>query len=110
MAIVRFLNILLKDKKVGRHVVPIVPDESRTFGMEGLFRQIGIWNQEGQKYVPEDHDQLMFYKESKDGQVLQEGIRISEFHTGTGAVTAGENRHAIIDGESRSRSIWLLRT
>ncbi|MBL8408679.1 MAG: pyruvate dehydrogenase (acetyl-transferring), homodimeric type, partial [Candidatus Accumulibacter sp.] len=56
MAIVRFLNILLKDKKVGRHVVPIVPDESRTFGMEGLFRQIGIWNQEGQKYVPEDHD------------------------------------------------------
>jgi pyruvate dehydrogenase E1 component len=74
MAIVRFLNILLKDKKVGRHVVPIVPDESRTFGMEGLFRQIGIWNQEGQKYVPEDHDQLMFYKESKDGQVLQEGI------------------------------------
>jgi pyruvate dehydrogenase E1 component len=74
MAIVRFLNILLKDKKIGRHVVPIVPDESRTFGMEGLFRQIGIWNQEGQKYVPEDHDQLMFYKESKDGQVLQEGI------------------------------------
>ncbi len=74
MAIVRFLNILLKDRKVGRHVVPIVPDESRTFGMEGLFRQIGIWNQEGQRYVPEDHDQLMFYKESKDGQVLQEGI------------------------------------
>jgi pyruvate dehydrogenase E1 component len=74
MAIVRLLNILLKDKKVGRHVVPIVPDESRTFGMEGLFRQIGIWNQDGQKYVPEDHDQLMFYKESKDGQVLQEGI------------------------------------
>jgi pyruvate dehydrogenase E1 component len=65
MAIVRFINILLKDKKIGRHVVPIVPDESRTFGMEGLFRQIGIWNQEGQKYVPEDHDQLMFYKESK---------------------------------------------
>jgi len=55
-------------------VVPIVPDESRTFGMEGLFRQIGIWNQQGQKYVPEDHDQLMFYKESIDGQVLQEGI------------------------------------
>ncbi|EXI92270.1 MAG: Pyruvate dehydrogenase E1 component [Candidatus Accumulibacter sp. BA-94] len=74
MSIVRFLNILLKDKKIGRHVVPIVPDESRTFGMEGLFRQIGIWNQQGQKYVPEDHDQLMFYKESIDGQVLQEGI------------------------------------
>ncbi|HCZ13411.1 MAG TPA: pyruvate dehydrogenase (acetyl-transferring), homodimeric type, partial [Candidatus Accumulibacter sp.] len=74
MSIVRFLNILLKDKRIGRQVVPIVPDESRTFGMEGLFRQIGIWNQQGQKYVPEDHDQLMFYKESIDGQVLQEGI------------------------------------
>jgi len=74
MAIVRLLNILLKDKKLGKRVVPIVPDESRTFGMEGLFRQIGIWNQEGQNYVPQDHDQLMFYKESKNGQVLQEGI------------------------------------
>ena len=74
MSVVRLLNILLKDKKIGRHVVPIVPDESRTFGMEGLFRQIGIWSQEGQKYIPEDHDQLMFYKESQTGQVLQEGI------------------------------------
>ena len=74
MSIVRLLNILLKDKKLGQRVVPIVPDESRTFGMEGLFRQVGIWSQEGQKYVPEDHDQLMFYKESKTGQVLQEGI------------------------------------
>ena len=74
MSIVRALNIMLKDKNIGRHVVPIVPDESRTFGMEGLFRQIGIWNQQGQKYLPEDHDQLMFYKESKTGQVLQEGI------------------------------------
>ena len=74
MSIVRVLNILLKDKKIGRRVVPIVPDESRTFGMEGLFRQVGIWNQQGQKYVPEDHDQLMFYKESQTGQVLQEGI------------------------------------
>jgi pyruvate dehydrogenase E1 component len=74
MAFVRILNILIKDKQIGRRVVPIVPDESRTFGMEGLFRQVGIWNQEGQKYVPQDADQLMFYKESKDGQVLQEGI------------------------------------
>jgi pyruvate dehydrogenase E1 component len=74
MAIVRIMNILLKDKSMGRHVVPIVPDESRTFGMEGMFRAVGIWNQQGQNYVPEDHDQLMFYKESKDGQVLQEGI------------------------------------
>jgi pyruvate dehydrogenase E1 component len=74
MAVVRIMNTLLKDKQIGRHIVPIVPDESRTFGMEGMFRQYGIWNQEGQKYVPEDHDQLMFYKESKTGQVLQEGI------------------------------------
>jgi pyruvate dehydrogenase E1 component len=74
MAFVRILNILLKDKQIGKRMVPIVPDESRTFGMEGLFRQIGIWNQQGQKYVPQDHDQLMFYKESKDGQILQEGI------------------------------------
>lgn len=74
MAFVRILNILLKDKALGKRIVPIVPDESRTFGMEGLFRQIGIWNQDGQKYVPEDSDQLMFYKESKTGQILQEGI------------------------------------
>ncbi|MDK2123957.1 pyruvate dehydrogenase (acetyl-transferring), homodimeric type [Parachitinimonas caeni] len=74
MAFVRMLTQLLKDKHLGRHIVPIVPDESRTFGMEGLFRQVGIWNQEGQKYVPQDADQLMFYKESKDGQILQEGI------------------------------------
>ncbi|MDR3088022.1 MAG: pyruvate dehydrogenase (acetyl-transferring), homodimeric type [Azoarcus sp.] len=74
MALVRIMNMLLRDKTLGKHVVPIVPDESRTFGMEGMFRQVGIWNQEGQKYVPEDHDQLMFYKESKTGQILQEGI------------------------------------
>jgi pyruvate dehydrogenase E1 component len=74
MAFVRILNIVLKDKVIGKRVVPIVPDESRTFGMEGLFRQIGIWNQDGQKYVPEDSDQLMFYKESTTGQILQEGI------------------------------------
>jgi pyruvate dehydrogenase E1 component len=74
MAFVQILQTLVRDKNVGRHVVPIVPDESRTFGMEGMFRQLGIWNQQGQLYTPEDHDQLMFYKESKDGQILQEGI------------------------------------
>ena len=74
MAFVRILNTLLKDRIIGKRIVPMVVDESRTFGMEGLFRQIGIWNQEGQKYVPQDADQLMFYKESKDGQILQEGI------------------------------------
>jgi pyruvate dehydrogenase E1 component len=74
MAFVRILNILLKDKDLGKRIVPIVPDESRTFGMEGLFRQLGIWSQVGQLYTPQDKDQLMFYKEDKTGQVLQEGI------------------------------------
>lgn len=74
MAFVRILSTLLKDKKIGKRVVPIVPDESRTFGMEGLFRQYGIWNPKGQQYTPQDKDQLMFYKESTDGQILQEGI------------------------------------
>ncbi|MFZ5556647.1 MAG: pyruvate dehydrogenase (acetyl-transferring), homodimeric type [Pseudomonadota bacterium] len=74
MAFVRMLNILVKDKKVGKYVVPIVPDESRTFGMEGMFRQLGIWSSVGQLYVPEDKDQLMFYREDKSGQILQEGI------------------------------------
>jgi pyruvate dehydrogenase E1 component len=74
MAFVRILNTLLRDKQIGKHVVPIVPDESRTFGMEGMFRQFGIFSQVGQLYQPEDADQLMFYKEDKKGQVLQEGI------------------------------------
>jgi pyruvate dehydrogenase E1 component len=74
MAFVRILNNLLRDKKIGKHVVPIVPDESRTFGMEGMFRQFGIFSQVGQLYQPEDANQLMFYKEDKQGQILQEGI------------------------------------
>ncbi|VVE02507.1 pyruvate dehydrogenase [Pandoraea iniqua] len=74
MAFVRILNVLLKDKALGQRIVPIVPDESRTFGMEGLFRQIGIWSQVGQRYIPQDQDQLMFYRESESGQILQEGI------------------------------------
>ena len=74
MAFVQILQTLLRDKNIGKHIVPIVPDESRTFGMEGMFRQLGIWNQLGQLYTPQDADQLMFYKESKGGQVLQEGI------------------------------------
>jgi pyruvate dehydrogenase E1 component len=74
MAFVQILQTLVRDKTLGKRVVPIVPDESRTFGMEGMFRQLGIWNQQGQLYTPQDADQLMFYKESKDGQILQEGI------------------------------------
>ncbi|KAF0815202.1 Pyruvate dehydrogenase E1 component [Andreprevotia sp. IGB-42] len=74
MAFVRIMNTLVKDKNIGKRVVPIVPDESRTFGMEGMFRQLGIWSHVGQLYAPQDADQLMFYKESTDGQILQEGI------------------------------------
>jgi pyruvate dehydrogenase E1 component len=74
MAFVRILNTLLRDKAIGKFVVPIVPDESRTFGMEGMFRQFGIFSQVGQLYKPQDADQLMFYREDKSGQMLQEGI------------------------------------
>lgn len=74
MAFVRILNILVKDKELGKHVVPIVADESRTFGMEGMFRQLGIWSSVGQLYTPQDAEQLMYYKEDKSGQILQEGI------------------------------------
>ncbi len=70
----RLLTALTKDKRIGKRVVPIVPDEARTFGMEGMFRQLGIYTSEGQKYVPEDRDQIMYYKEDKKGQILEEGI------------------------------------
>jgi pyruvate dehydrogenase E1 component len=74
MAFVRILAGLLRDKAIKKHVVPIVPDESRTFGMEGMFRQLGIFSQVGQLYQPEDSEQLMFYREDRQGQILQEGI------------------------------------
>jgi pyruvate dehydrogenase E1 component len=74
MAFVRILAALLRDKQIGRHIVPIVPDESRTFGMEGLFRQFGIYSPVGQLYQPQDSEQLMFYKEDEHGQILEEGI------------------------------------
>src|SRR3954467_4899394 len=74
MAFVRILNTLLRDKTIGKFIVPIVPDESRTFGMEGMFRQLGIFSQVGQLYKPQDADQLMYYREDKKGQILQEGI------------------------------------
>jgi len=74
MAFVRLLNILLRDKVLGKKVVTIVPDEARTFGMEGLFRQLGIYSSVGQLYNPVDHDQVMYYREDKQGQMLQEGI------------------------------------
>jgi pyruvate dehydrogenase E1 component len=74
MGYVRLLSDLLRDKQIGKQIVPIVPDESRTFGMEGLFRQVGIYSHVGQLYEPVDSDQLAFYKEAKDGQLLEEGI------------------------------------
>jgi pyruvate dehydrogenase E1 component len=74
MAFVRILSILLKDKEINQRIVPIVPDECRTFGMEGLFRQIGIYSPVGQLYTPVDREQVMYYREAKDGQILNEGI------------------------------------
>ncbi|OAM51170.1 pyruvate dehydrogenase (acetyl-transferring), homodimeric type [Methylovorus sp. MM2] len=74
MAFVRILSTLLRDKALGKYIVPIVPDEARTFGMEGMFRQLGIYSSVGQLYEPQDADQVMFYKEQKDGQILEEGI------------------------------------
>ena len=74
MAMVRIMNMLMRDKTIGKRVVPIVPDESRTFGMEGMFRQFGIFSQVGQLYQPEDANQLMFYREDSKGQILQEGL------------------------------------
>ena len=74
MVFVQLLTNMLRDKKIGKHIVPIVPDEARTFGMDGLFRQFGIYSREGQKYEPEDADKVMWYRESKDGVMLEEGI------------------------------------
>ncbi|MCH7502843.1 MAG: pyruvate dehydrogenase (acetyl-transferring), homodimeric type [Proteobacteria bacterium] len=74
MAFVRMLSALIRDKQIGRHIVPIVPDEARTFGMEGMFRQVGIYSSKGQLYTPEDADELMYYREDKKGQILEEGI------------------------------------
>ncbi len=74
MAFVRILTALVRDKNIGKHIVPIVPDEARTFGMEGMFRQLGIYSSEGQKYTPVDKDQVMYYREDKAGQILEEGI------------------------------------
>jgi pyruvate dehydrogenase E1 component len=74
MAVVRILSKLLRDEHIGRLIVPIVPDEARTFGMEGLFRQVGIYSSVGQLYTPQDADQLMYYREDRKGQILEEGI------------------------------------
>ena len=80
MVYVRILAALAKDKNIGKSVVPIIPDEARTFGMEGMFRQLGIYSAEGQNYEPQDSDQVMFYKESKTGQILEAGINEAGAH------------------------------
>src|ERR687885_1899783 len=95
MAFVRILNTLVRDKQIGRHVVPIVPDESRTFGMEGMFRQLGIFSQLGQLYQPEDAEQLMFYKEDKKGQILQEGINEAGAFSSWIAAATSYSTHAV---------------
>jgi len=74
MAFVRILTMLVRDDNIGKHIVPIVPDEARTFGMEGMFRQVGIYSSKGQQYKPQDAEQLMFYREDREGQILEEGI------------------------------------
>ena len=96
MAFVRLLTKLCRDKKIGKHVVPIVPDESRTFGMEGMFREVGIYAHSGQLYEPVDSEQTLYYKEAQDGQILEEGISeagsMSSFNAaGTAYSTHGVN-------------------
>ncbi len=94
MAFVRILSALLKDKALKSYVVPIVPDECRTFGMEGLFRQIGIYSPVGQLYTPVDEGQLMYYREARDGQILEEGINeAGAFCSWMAAATSYSNHH-----------------
>jgi pyruvate dehydrogenase E1 component len=97
MVFVRLLTALTRDKNLGRHIVPIVPDESRTFGMEGMFRQLGIYSSQGQLYEPQDADQLMYYREDKKGQILQEGINeAGAFSSWMAAGTAYSNHDVIM--------------
>ncbi len=94
MAFVRILNSLMKDPRIGRHIVPIIPDEARTFGMEGMFRQYGIYSSVGQLYDPADSDQLMYYREDKQGQILEEGINeAGAYSSWIAAATAFRNHN-----------------
>ena len=95
MVYVQMLSILCKDKKMGKYVVPIVPDEARTFGMEGLFRQLGIYSSVGQLYEPQDKDQVMFYKEDKSGQILEEGINEAGAFSSWIAAATAYSSHAV---------------
>ena len=97
MALVRVLAAVCKDPNIGKRIVPIVPDEARTFGMEGLFRQFGIYASEGQKYTPVDAKQVMFYKEAKDGQILEEGLNeAGAFCSWLAAATSYANNNVVM--------------
>jgi pyruvate dehydrogenase E1 component len=97
MAFVRILTQLVRDKNIGKYIVPIVPDEARTFGMEGMFRQLGIYSAEGQKYTPVDKEQVMYYREDKAGQVLEEGINeAGAFCSWISAATSYTNSNQIM--------------
>ncbi len=97
MAFVRILTQLVRDKNIGKYVVPIVPDEARTFGMEGMFRQLGIYSAEGQKYTPVDKDQVMYYREDTAGQILEEGINEpGAFSSWMAAATSYSNSNRIM--------------
>jgi pyruvate dehydrogenase E1 component len=95
MAFVRFLNALLKDKNISKHIVPIVPDEARTFGMEGMFRQYGIYSAVGQLYEPVDSDQVMYYREDIKGQLLEEGINEAGGYSSWIAAATAYRNHGI---------------
>ena len=95
MAFVRFLTSLIRDKAIGKYVVPIVPDEARTFGMEGMFRQLGIYSHQGQLYKPVDSDQVMYYREDKQGQILQEGINEAGAMSSWMAAATSYSNHGI---------------
>ena len=97
MAFVRLLTLLTKDKEIGERVVPIIPDEARTFGMEGMFRQLGIYSSQGQKYTPMDSEQVMFYREDKKGRMLEEGINeAGAFSAWLAAATSYSNNNCTL--------------
>ena len=95
MAFVRILNTLLKDKNIGKNIVPIVPDEARTFGMEGMFRQLGIYSSVGQLYEPVDHNQVMYYREDIKGQILEEGLTEAGAYSSWIAAATSYKNHGI---------------
>ena len=103
MAFVRILTALARDKQIGKHIVPIVPDEARTFGMEGMFRQIGIYASKGQLYEPEDAGELMYYREDKKGQILEEGINEAGAYCSWAA-----SRHLVLESRRADDSVLHL--